>query len=119
MRRKSLSIHRISQELTINFLAGWTASAKEFAKLLLDKDGSTLQEVLVEEAAKYGDAATRNFLRQALVESAVGKTIAITLRAPKDALDRSEQSSHPFSRKSSRRRSSIGPLTSRGSWTIS
>merc|ERR1712127_518858 len=70
---------------------GRTAAAKEFAKLLLDKDGSTLQEILVEEAAKYGDAATRNFLRQALVESALAKTIASTLRAPKDALERSEQ----------------------------
>ena len=70
---------------------GRTAAAKEFAKLLLDKDGSTLQEILVEEVAKLGDAATRSLLRQALVESALAKAIAGTLRAPKDALERSER----------------------------
>lgn len=70
---------------------GRTAAAKEFAKLLLDKEGSTLQDILVEETAKLGDAATRSFLRQALVESALAKTVASTLRAPKDALERSEQ----------------------------
>lgn len=75
---------------------GRTAAAKEFAKLILDKDGSTLQEILVEEAAKLGDAATRNFLRQALVESAFAKNVASTLRAPKDALERSEQLSSLF-----------------------
>jgi predicted unusual protein kinase regulating ubiquinone biosynthesis (AarF/ABC1/UbiB family) len=70
---------------------GRTAAVKEFAKVILDKDGSALQEILVEEAAKLGDAATRNLLRQALVESAFAKTIASSLRAPKDALERSEQ----------------------------
>ena len=70
---------------------GRTAAAKEFAKLLLDKEGSTLQEILVEEAAKLGDAATRSLLRQVLVESALAKIVSSTLRAPKDALDRSEQ----------------------------
>mmetsp|Transcript_11978 Transcript_11978/g.25497 ORF Transcript_11978/g.25497 Transcript_11978/m.25497 type:complete len:959 (-) Transcript_11978:109-2985(-) len=70
---------------------GRTAAAKEFAKLLLDKDGSTLQEILVEEAAKLGDAATRSVLRSALVESALAKAIATSLRAPKEALERSEQ----------------------------
>lgn len=70
---------------------GRTAAAKEFAKLLLDKEGSSLQDILVEEAAKLGDAATRNMLRQALVESALAKTIASSLRAPRDALERSEQ----------------------------
>lgn len=70
---------------------GKTAAAKEFAKLLLSKDGSTLQDILVEEAAKLGDAATRNLLRQALVESAFAKAIASSLRAPRDALERSDQ----------------------------
>jgi len=70
---------------------GRTAAAKEFAKLLLDKDGSTLQEILVEEAAKLGDAATRSLLRQVLVESALAKIVSSSLRAPRDALDRSEQ----------------------------
>ncbi|KAL7542745.1 hypothetical protein ACHAXR_012087 [Thalassiosira sp. AJA248-18] len=71
--------------------AGRSAAAKEFAKLLLDKEGSPLQEILVEEAAKLGDAATRSLLRQALVESALAKTISGYLRGPKDALERSEQ----------------------------
>jgi len=71
--------------------AGRTAATKEFAKLLLGKEGSTLQEILVEEAAKLGDAATRSLLRQALVESALAKTIATSLRAPKDAIEKSER----------------------------
>jgi len=70
---------------------GRTAAVKEFTKLILDKDGSTLQEILVEEAAKLGDATTRSLLRQALVESALAKVVASSLRAPKDALERSEQ----------------------------
>ena len=49
--------------------AGRTAAAQEFAKLLLGKDGSTLQDILVEEVAKFGDATTRSLLRQAFVES--------------------------------------------------
>ncbi len=70
---------------------GRTTAAKEFAKLILDKEGSTLQEILVEEAAKLGDATARSLLRQALVESALAKVVASSLRAPKDALERSEQ----------------------------
>lgn len=71
--------------------AGRTAAAQEFAKLLLDKEGSTLQDILVEEVAKFGDATTRSLLRQAFVESAVAKAVATSLRAPKDAIERSEQ----------------------------
>jgi len=71
--------------------AGRTAAAQEFAKLLLDKEGSTLQDILVEEVAKFGDATTRSLLRQAFVESAVAKAIASSLRAPKDAVEQSEQ----------------------------
>ena len=52
---------------------GRTAAAKEFAKLLLNEEGSTLQEILIDEAAKLGDATTRSILRQALVESALAK----------------------------------------------
>jgi len=70
---------------------GRTAAAKEFAKILLDKDGSTLQDILVEEAAKLGDATTRSLLRQALVESTVAQAVASTLRAPKNAVEASEQ----------------------------
>ena len=50
-----------------------------------------MQEILVEEAAKLGDAATRSLLRQVLVESALAKIVSSSLRAPRDALDRSEQ----------------------------
>lgn len=71
--------------------AGRTAAAQEFAKLLLGKDGSTLQDILVEEVAKFGDATTRSLLRQAFVESSIAKAIASSLRAPKDAVERSEQ----------------------------
>ena len=71
--------------------AGRTEAAKEFTRLLLDKEGSTLQEILVEEAAKLGDAATRSMLRQLLVDSAFAKAVSSSLRAPKDVLDRSDQ----------------------------
>ena len=70
---------------------GRSAAAKEFAKILLDRDGSTLQDILVEEAAKLGDATTRSLLRQALVESAVAQAVASTLRAPRNAVEASEQ----------------------------
>ncbi|KAL3798857.1 hypothetical protein HJC23_004645 [Cyclotella cryptica] len=70
---------------------GRTAAAKEFAKLILSKEGSTLQEILVEEAAKFGDAATRSILRQALVESFLAKTVATSLKSSKEALESSEQ----------------------------
>ena len=70
---------------------GRTAAAKEFAKLILSEEGSTLQEILIDEAAKFGDATTRSLLRQALVESALAKMLSSTLRAPKEALERSEQ----------------------------
>ena len=63
---------------------------QEFAKLLLD-NGSTLKEIPVEEAAKLGDAATRSLLRQVLVESSLAKIVRSSLRAPRDALERSEQ----------------------------
>jgi len=70
---------------------GRSAAAKEFAKLLLSEQGSTLQEILIDEAAKLGDATTRSLLRQVLVDSALAKSFASTLRAPKEALERSEQ----------------------------
>jgi len=70
---------------------GRSAAAKEFTKIVLDKDGSTLQDILVEEAAKFGDTTTRSLLRQALVENFVAKTVANTLRAPKNAIEGSEQ----------------------------
>jgi hypothetical protein len=41
---------------------GRTTATREFTKLLLDKEGSMLQEILVEEAAKLGNATTRSLL---------------------------------------------------------
>lgn len=70
---------------------GRSAATKEFAKLLLSEEGSTLQEILIDEAAKLGDATTRSLLRQALVENALAKSFASTLRFPKEALEQSEQ----------------------------
>ncbi len=70
---------------------GRTTATREFAKLLLDEEGSTLQEILVEEAAKLGDAATRSLLRQVLMESALAKIFSSSLRSPRGALDRSGQ----------------------------
>lgn len=55
---------------------GRDAATKEFVKLLLSQDGSTLQEILVEETAKLSDATTRSLLRQALVESALAKGLS-------------------------------------------
>merc|ERR1740139_1571239 len=46
--------------------AGAKAAAAEFAKLLLDPDGSTLQDILVDETARWGDASVRQALRSAL-----------------------------------------------------
>ena len=69
--------------------AGQTAAIAEFAKLLLDKDGSTLQDILVEETARIGDATTRATLRRALVESAAARAAATALRTPKEILEKS------------------------------
>ena len=71
--------------------AGQAAAAAEFSKLLLDPKGSTLQEILVEETARLGDAATRRALRQVLVDNPAAKAFASTLKTPKDILERSEQ----------------------------
>eukprot|EP00550_Attheya_septentrionalis_P007947 CAMPEP_0198291854 /NCGR_PEP_ID=MMETSP1449-20131203/9230_1 /TAXON_ID=420275 /ORGANISM="Attheya septentrionalis, Strain CCMP2084" /LENGTH=948 /DNA_ID=CAMNT_0043990537 /DNA_START=99 /DNA_END=2945 /DNA_ORIENTATION=+ len=73
---------------------GQAEATKEFVKLLLDVDGSTLQDILVEETARLGDAATRSALRTALVDSAIAKATASAFRAPKDFLGQSEQLSN-------------------------
>ena len=49
--------------------AGQTEATREFARLVLGKEGSTLQDILVEESAKLGDAALRQALRAALVDA--------------------------------------------------
>jgi len=54
-------------------------------KLLLSREGSTLQDILVDEAAKVGDAAVRQALRQALIEtpSAMAARLGLTPQALK------------------------------------
>lgn len=69
---------------------GQAAAAAEFTKLFLDPEGSTLQDILVDETAKLGDAMTRAALRAALVDSPVAKATAAALRVPKDLLSQSE-----------------------------
>lgn len=68
---------------------GQAAAAREFANLLLDPKGSALQDILVDETARLGDAATRAVLREAFVESSVAKAAAETLRARKEFIDKS------------------------------
>ena len=68
---------------------GQAAAIAEFTKLLLDPKGSTLQDILVEESARFGDAATRSALRSALVESAPARGLSQALRTPKDIIDNS------------------------------
>ena len=48
--------------------AGQGAAAKEMANLLLSREGSTLQDILVEESTRLGDAAVRSALRRALID---------------------------------------------------
>merc|ERR1712238_346329 len=48
---------------------GQKKAVAEFSKLFLDPKGSTLQDILVDEAAKFGDAVTRRALRAALVDN--------------------------------------------------
>eukprot|EP00980_Cylindrotheca_fusiformis_P012591 scaffold3084_cov144-Cylindrotheca_fusiformis.AAC.39 len=69
--------------------AGQAAAVLEFAKLLLDEKGSTLQDILVEEAARLGDAATRSALKAGFVDSAIAKAAASALRTRKELLDQS------------------------------
>jgi hypothetical protein len=69
--------------------AGQTAAVTEFVKLLLDPEGSTLQDILVEETARLGDAATRSALKASLVDSPAAKAAAAAFRAPKDLLEQS------------------------------
>lgn len=69
--------------------AGQTAAMLEFTKLLLDEKGSTLQDILVEETARLGDAATRSALKASLVDSAPAKAAATVLRSQKEFLENS------------------------------
>jgi aarF domain-containing kinase len=62
---------------------GQAAAVTEFTKLFLDPEGSTLQDILVDETAKFGDAMTRSILRAALVDNPAAKATAALFRAPK------------------------------------
>ncbi|CAB9506169.1 OF BC1 COMPLEX KINASE 3, chloroplastic [Seminavis robusta] len=72
--------------------AGQAAAVAEFTKLLLDPKGSTLQDILVDETAKLGDAAVVSALRAALVDSTVAKAAATALKTPKELLRNSPAS---------------------------
>jgi aarF domain-containing kinase len=68
---------------------GQAAAIAEFTKLILDPKGSTLQDILVEESARFGDAATRAALRSALVESVAARGLSQALRTPKEVIEKS------------------------------
>lgn len=70
---------------------GKAAAAAEFAKLFLDPKGSTLQDILVDETAKLGDAATRAGLRRAFFENPAARAASTFVRGPKALLDSNEQ----------------------------
>eukprot|EP00535_Pseudo-nitzschia_heimii_P007929 CAMPEP_0197176312 /NCGR_PEP_ID=MMETSP1423-20130617/2285_1 /TAXON_ID=476441 /ORGANISM="Pseudo-nitzschia heimii, Strain UNC1101" /LENGTH=1018 /DNA_ID=CAMNT_0042625679 /DNA_START=233 /DNA_END=3289 /DNA_ORIENTATION=+ len=65
---------------------GQAKAAAEFGKLFLDPKGSTLQDILVDETAKYGDALARRALRAALVENPAARVTSTILRGPKQLL---------------------------------
>ncbi len=65
---------------------GQAKAAAEFGKLFLDPRGSTLQDILVDETAKYGDALARRALRAALVDNPAAKATSSILRGPKQLL---------------------------------
>jgi hypothetical protein len=69
---------------------GQQRAAKEFSKLFLDPKGSTLQDIFVDETAKYGDAMTRRALRAILVDNAAAKAAASILKGPKQLLGTSD-----------------------------
>jgi len=69
--------------------AGQSAAALEFVKLLFDEKGSTLQDILVEETARLGDAATRSALKASLVDSAPAKAAANAFRTQRELLESS------------------------------
>jgi predicted unusual protein kinase regulating ubiquinone biosynthesis (AarF/ABC1/UbiB family) len=75
---------------------GQAKAAKEFGKLFLDPKGSTLQDIFVEEAAKFGDTMTRRALRGLLVDNVAAKAASTILRGPKQALERNKQFAPDF-----------------------
>ena len=65
---------------------GQAKAAAEFGKLFLDPKGSTLQDILVDETAKYGDALARRALRAALIENPAARATMSVLKGPKQLL---------------------------------
>ena len=70
---------------------GQLKAATEFTKLFLDPKGSTLQDILVDETAKFGDAMARAALRAALVDNPAAKAFSSVLRGPKDVLEQNKR----------------------------
>jgi len=69
---------------------GQATAIAEFTKLFLDPKGSTLQDILVDETAKLGDAAMRSALRAAFVDNPAAKAAAAALRAPQGVVAQNE-----------------------------
>ncbi|KAL7570674.1 hypothetical protein ACA910_014947 [Epithemia clementina (nom. ined.)] len=68
--------------------AGQEAAARELAKLiLLSPKGSTIQDILVEETVRFGDAATRAALRAALLENPAARAAKAALQTPKQVAE--------------------------------
>lgn len=70
---------------------GQALAAAQFAKLFLDPKGSTLQDILVDESAKLGDAATRALLKRTFVDSPMAKVASSLVRGPKQFVDSNQQ----------------------------
>jgi hypothetical protein len=74
---------------------GQMKAAQEFGKLFLDPKGSTLQDIFVDETAKFGDAMTRRALRAMLVDNAAAKTASSILKGPKRLFEQNELLNNP------------------------
>jgi len=69
---------------------GQTTAVIEFSKLFLDPKGSTLQDILIDETSKVGDAAVRSLLKAALLDNAVAKAVNNALSTPKNIAEQNE-----------------------------
>jgi len=67
---------------TVDRGAGVAEATRELAGLLIDPEGSTLQDILVEESARLGDAAVRQALRTALVDTPASLVAPLGLKPP-------------------------------------
>ena len=71
--------------------AGQEAAVRELAKLiLLSPKGSTIQDILVEETTRLGDAATRAALRSALVDNPAAQAAKAALQTPNQIVEQFE-----------------------------